>query len=265
MLKPALDQFMRQVDAIKKQLEYAERRAINDIGKAVQEGLKDEIKRVFDRPTKTTINSVKFWPARPIKGPTGTTSSEAVVFIQNTYGSKNKEKSSSPALTPEEYLEPQIFGGSRDNKRYELRMIRAGVMPSGEGFLVPSKSAPFDKHGNVLFKSFSGMLSDIKATNNWNDTGRYYARRKGKTRSQKDRGSTYFFGTPGWLGGGEKSKGIWERDNMTGEITPILIFKQSAPHYKKRFKLYETAERIVAGHLEKAFAERINHAMQTAR
>jgi len=267
MMKPALDQLKKQLDAAKKQMEFAERQALNDIGKLVQAGLKDEMKRAFHEPTKTTLNSVKFWPARPVKGFGGETTSEAVIFIQDSYGSKNKEKASSPALTPAEYLAPQIFGGPRPYKRFELRMIRSSVLGSdnrgsGNEFVVPTKSAPFNKHGNVPASFIMGMLSDIKATNDWNDTGRYYARRKGATRAQKDRGSTYFFGSPG---GGEKSKGIWERDNMTNEITPIFIAKSSPPQYNERFDMYGVAERIVESSLEKVFTERINHAIQTAR
>jgi hypothetical protein len=260
LVKPALDQLKKQLDAAKKQMQFAERQALNDIGKAVQDGLKDEMKGVFRKPTKTTLNSIKFWPARPIKVNGETISSEAIIFIQDSYGNKNKEKLSSPALTPKDYLAPQILGGQRGHKRYELRMIKAGILGSGQ-YLVPGESQSA-LTGNVLFKNIMGILSDIKAINSEWETGRYYKRHKGQSRAQKERGSTFFVGSPG---GGTKTLAIWERDNMSNNIVPIFIPKNIAPTYNVRFDMYGVAERIVEARLEKVFTERINHAIQTAK
>jgi hypothetical protein len=202
-----------------------------------------------------TLNSVKFWPAGRTDKHTGERISEALVFIRD-----EAPKGTPPA----KYLQPQVTGGERPLKRFELAMIRSGRLPSS-GFLVPTRKAPKDKYGNLPVGMITRILSDLQAFGatgfNYGLSARSKQAHKGKMKNYGSADVTFFAGSPN----GEKSLGVWMRNNQTQKVTPILVWKPRQEGYKKRFKMHETTERIVADQFEKAFKERIMHAIQTAR
>jgi hypothetical protein len=257
-----LTEIKRTIQAVEKHLIFAEAQALNAVGKAIQTALTDEIKRVFDRPTPLTQRSVKFWPAGRKDKFTGERILEAVVFIQDELGNKQKNP-------PARYLRPQVEGGKRDIKQFEFRMMaghggHGRTLFPGHGFLVPTRTTPLDKYGNVSGPTIIRMLSDLKAFNtsgfNANVTKRSkikrgYGRRKATAKYE------FVFGQlknkPGL--------GIWRRDNATQEITPYFRWKPEQKGYKKRFKIHDIAQEVATEQFPLFFKDQLKYAIRTAR
>ena len=100
----------------------AARVSLTKTGKAIKEEVIAEMKRVFDKPTRFTLNSLQLDPATKGK-------SEARVWFKQ------------PARMQQHYLVPQVEGGGRKLKGFER-----GV---GMGRLIPGKFARMTPEGNV--------------------------------------------------------------------------------------------------------------------
>jgi hypothetical protein len=254
-LQPALNDLKKTIQAVDKQLLFAETQALNEVGRAIQTALTDEIKRVFDRPTPTTQKSVKFWPAGR-KDANGNRKLEAIIFIRD-----EAPKGTPPAR----YLRPQVEGGERENKKFEIRLFSTGLFPRS-GFLVPTLKTPLDKYGNLPSGQIVRMLSDLKAFNtdgfDANVTLRSKRRRGYGKRKDSDR---YQF-----IGGTLRNRpglgiGIWRRDNRTQELVPMLVWKSQQQGYKKIFKIHDIAQEVATEQFPLFFKDRLKYAIRTAR
>jgi hypothetical protein len=111
---------------------------INDTARLdVKPAIQNEMKRVFDRPTPYTLNSVytKLHPA-----------DMSVDIGLKEWGGKGTAAS--------EYLKPQIFGGSRKMKRSERHL---------GSYYVPGAGARRNKYGNISGSQITQILSALKA------------------------------------------------------------------------------------------------------
>lgn len=183
----------------------------------VRKGLRDEMQRVFDRPTRFTLNSLF------VKGAKANDLT-AVVWL--------KERS---ALGGPHYLEPQIFGGPRPLKAFEKRLQRAGLLPPGM-YAVPGEGARMDSYGNMSRGQIVQILSQLRT---FTEAG-FDAHPTTSRRSRRNvaKAGRFFVGRPG---GGKLPLGVWQR--LPSKVVPVLIFVR-APRYMQRFKFYEVAERI---------------------
>jgi hypothetical protein len=192
----------------------------------VRKGLQGEMSRVFDRPTRFTLNAFFVKPAKA-------NDLTAVVWLKarGPFSMSGGTVSGAP-----HYLEPQIFGGGRPLKRFEQRLQRARILPVGM-YAVPGGGAKLDRYGNMSASQIVQILSQLKTLN---DPGGAGQSATGSRRSRRNvkRAGQFFAGRPG---GGKLPLGVWQKRGNA--IKPVLIFVR-APSYRQRFKFYDVSERI---------------------
>ena len=195
----------------------------------VQKAEKALISKVFDRPTRYTKNSVYIKSAtkrNPI----------AAVWLKDEWATAKGGNAA-------EYLSPHIFGGERTAKRFEKAMRRKGLLKQNQ-FAVAAKPAKRDRYGNVSRGQITKMLSNIGAQHDSHQNSR--------------RGISYFLfeNQDGSL------SGVWQR--TPNGIMPFMLFTDKAPQYKKRFRFFEMAERMVSKRLTPNFHRAMNHALASS-
>ena len=128
-----------------KQARTAYAAALNDAGFQVRRVMRNEIRSVFDRPTPYVANSVYVRKA---------TAERMSVAIEPTYyGGKG--------IDPQQILQAQEFGGTRRDKRSEVALRRAGILPSGFQTAIPRIPYPGsdDGRGNLRGSFIVQLLS----------------------------------------------------------------------------------------------------------
>lgn len=197
--------------------------ALSRTGAAVKKGLREEMERVFDRPTRWTLNSLYHSRAtsdRPV----------SIVWL------KDKAYKSTDA---EHYLGPQILGGARRDKRSERLLRQSGLLPAGMQ-MVPGAGARLDRYGNMQRGQLIALLSYLRVFNaagfTMNRSFDPAAKRRGKWRRHE------------WFAiskeGGNLPPGVYLTDARSAQAVPVLRFV-TAPSYRQRFDFFGVAGRIV--------------------
>lgn len=222
--------------------------ALTRTAKLAQSAVRTEMQRVFDRPTAYTLNSTFIKPATRER------------MVSSVY-LKDDTSKGTPAA---KYLSPQIEGGTRKHKRFEVALQRIGVLPAG-WFVVPGKGAKLDGAGNWSRGQIVQVLSYFKAFGEQgyraNTIDEKRARMKRGTRSK--RGIAYFAVLPGRRASRALHPGIYQQIYFAfgTAITPIAIFVSSNA-YGRRLDFFGTVEQVARAQfpveLSRALAERIN-------
>lgn len=226
-----------------KQVKHAAAVALTRTAQAVQSDIKDEMRKVFDRPTAWTMNSLYVRPATKHK-------LEARVWL------KDDAFKGTPASR---YLSPQIYGGERKLKRFEKSLQNAGLLPPGM-YAVPGQAAQLDAHGNMSKAQIVQIMAYLRAFGqqgykaNMTDAGR--------ARMQAKRGVGYFVGRPG----GKGPLGVWARFQFASgsAVKPVAIFVK-APKYKGRLRFFDVANRAIDARLEEEFHRALRQALSSMR
>lgn len=199
-------------------------KALTFTGKAIQRELVAEMGRVFDRPTRWTLNSTYLKPATPQK-------LEALIKL------KDEAFKSLPAMR---WLGPQVFGGGRDPKRSEQLLRAKGILRSDE-FIVPGAGARLDAHGNMSRGQMQQILSRVGASRD--PLQRAYGK-VSKARGQSY-SETYFAVTA--PRGRLTRRGIYRRIVFPGTglstVQPVLIFVKR-PRYRRRLRFFEIVDQV---------------------
>lgn len=215
---------LRQIDANRKQQRVAAAIALTKTVKAAVPKQYDEMRRVFDRPTRYTLNSLHIRPATP---------SRLVAEV----GLKDRT-SGTPAA---KFLDPQIQGGARRQKGFERLLSRAGVLRQG-WLAVPARGARLDAHGNVSRGQLVQILSVLRAFSNVGFNANITERSRAKNRKPRD----YFVSGPvvaaKAANGGRLPFGIYERKGRS-HIVSVFLFV-SAVRYRKRYRFQEINEAV---------------------
>jgi len=206
-----------------------------------------KIAGIFDRPNPLTQKSVLYAKA---------------TADDLTYRIFIRDEASRGGTAPARYLRPQVKGGGRGPKPYELLLRRVGVLAPDE-FTVPARGAKLDRYGNVPASVISKMLSNLKARRDvgvmQNTTARSAARNK------RAGGAVYFAITEERRSG--LPRGIYERSSR-GQVRAVLIFIEGAPHYRARYDFGQAAiakaERAFFGHFARAFTDMVNRNRKAA-
>ncbi len=226
-------------DFQRKQVPFATVTALNATGHEVVRALRHEMKRVFDRPTEFTLNSLYLKPARK---------SDMTAWI----GVREFAGKGTPAW---KYLEPQRTGGPRQQKRFERALSASGI--SGGRFAVPGKGAQLDSYGNLNKGQFVKMLSSVKA---FGQQG-YLANRNQQRKSKGVRRNEAYFVARDKRD--DKPLGIYQRNGDA--VTPVLLFTKKAPSYRARFFFDKVAVAAIEQHLEPMLERSLALALRTAR
>lgn len=205
-----------------------------------------EMGRVFDRPTRWTLNSVFVRRATVAKP-------EATTWLKDD---------GQGGIAPSNYLTAQIEGGTRKQKRFEKALQYAQVLPQG-WYAIPGPGARLDRHGNLSGAQIVQILSAFGA---FRMSG-YSMNRTERSKKTNRRLRNFFASTPlatmRTINKGRLPWGIYER-MANGEIRTILRFRPRV-QYKRRLDWYRVADEVVAKKLRANIAAGIGRAMQTAR
>lgn len=213
----------RQFDQLERQnLPFAIVQACNATAFEVRKQWQDASGRVFDRPTRMTQNAAQYRKATKDR-------LYADVYLRDEASGGNP---------PAKYLLPQVEGGTRRKKGFEVLLQQKGAMPAGM-FAVAGDGADLDQNGNVRPRQVSQILSQLGARQDkyQNQTEKSTARRRNKRR----RGGEYFaMQTPR----GKLRPGIYERITTAfgSAVRSIFIFTRGAT-YQPRFNIFGLAQR----------------------
>jgi hypothetical protein len=196
----------------------------------VRDGIRAEMGRAFDRPTRFVVSSVYAKPA---------TAAQPVAEVGIADRAVNT-------------LTAQVRGGVRVLKKWEGALARVGALPPGH-FAVPGAGAQLDAFGNLPRKTISDILTQLGAhTGKRATTKATPGARRGAVRRS---GGTYFVTRPGKPG---LEPGIWLHPAGGGKPKPVILFVR-APGYSVRLPFEVVARRLAEKHLqaqfERAFTE----------
>lgn len=159
------------------------------------------------------------------------------------------------------YLSPNIRGGTRGLKGFELALRSMNALPSG-WFVVPGKTLKLDNYGNVSRR----VVSDVLAQMRLQVPGGFSRSKTGGMRAIKaeQKAGGRFFAVPP---GGKMQPGIYQREYFHRNIAPIFIFVRSVryrPLYRFDIIVEGVGKRILPGQVERALKEQIARAAQAA-
>ncbi len=216
--------FMGRLDAVQRDnIPFVTAYALTKTAEEIKEEEIEVMARVFDRPTRFTLNALYVKPATK-------RDLQATVAFKDGFGSV-------PAWR---YLGPQVEGGPRAKKGFERALERAGLLRPEE-FCVPARGLPLDSSGNIPGSMITQMLSGLGA----NPDPLSNTTKRSKKRNPA-RGSYFVLrevkGAP---------DGIYRR-NGGRALQPMLIFVRQ-PVYRKRFPFYDTAKWVLGTQFAKHF------------
>jgi len=231
---------MARMSRYQKQFPYAVAVALTRTAKDAQPAVRSAMQQAFDRPTPYTLNSTYVTPAKK----TDATPMADVFF-------KTDASKGTPAA---KYIYPEVYGGQRNQKRYERALRAARVLPAGM-MTVPGAGVKLDAYGNMPAGLINAMLSQLGANPDayQNSTSSKRSRRTRKVRGQ------FFVGRPG---GGHLPLGVYLRNGR--KLSPFLIFISSA-NYHQRLPFRETVERVFDERFYLNFDAALASAIATAR
>jgi len=125
-------------------------------------------------------------------------------------------------------LMPHVRGGERDQKAFEWKLQRAGVIRAGQS-VMPGSGVRRNRYGNMTGGQVVKLLSNMNAHT---EQGYTMNTRKASKRVQflkRDKSG--------------KPIGIWERRSRR-KVVPILAIVDKAARYKKTFDYYGVIQRV---------------------
>lgn len=236
-------------DLERNQLPFAAMMAANQTAFEVREKWKEAMPQVFDRPTPLTLNAILYTKAtksRPF----------ADVFVRD---------SAFKGTAPEKYLQAQVAGGSRRQKRSERWLQGHSAMPSGM-FWVPGEGAKLDAYGNLKGAQLTSIISALGVNPDAGSQASETSRKRRQNREKKRQGfttDTFAIKTQR----GKLKPGVYQRFNLGSlgsAVRPMLLFVQRVT-YRKRFDIFGLATKLFEDRFPENFRRALTKAMLTAR
>ena len=241
----------RSLQATQRKIERSTAIALTKTARHAQKAVIAEMPRVFDRPTPYALRGTRVKPAlyESAKLGQGERMVASVEF-------KTDVSKGTPA---EKYLQPEVFGGSRRLKRFEVALQRIGVLPAGM-VVVPGKGIKLDAYGNIPARDIVVTLSYLQA----------FGEQGYKANTSKEKREKLFKGSrtkDGWelfvvrqgmrpaRSGKQLHPGIWRRRIIHGfgsSIQPWMLFV-SQPLYRPRLPLDQIRDQAVQQHFQNEF------------
>jgi hypothetical protein len=200
--------------------------ALNETGHDVMLTLREQMSKDFDRPVPYTLSSLGWSKATPAK-------------LITTIEPREWPGKGTPA---KKYLHPEIYGGDRHLKRFEVALQRMGVLPKGM-YAYPGAGAKMDAYGNMSTGQIVQIMSYFSAFGEQgykaNITAKGIAKLK---KGGKKQGFGFeYFAVKKRHGG--LVPGIWKRTSFGASgkaVSPVLIFGKK-PTYKRKYQWNEVA------------------------
>ncbi len=226
---------------LERQLHFAKVMATTRAAKRALNATQAEMKRVFDRPTPYTLNSLRLVPATKYNP-------EAEIYV------KDEAFKGTPAA---KYLKAQMEGGSRKHKRFEKSLARVGLLPPG-WYAVPGDNAELDAYGNMSRGQIVKILSALRASAD-------PTQNKTANRGRGLRRDEQYFGVGPDQG---LPPGVYirrpRRDGKKADVLPVIHFIKRAK-YARRFDFHGTVIRAFNASIEQELMNALTYALRTAR
>jgi hypothetical protein len=236
-------------DLEKTQIPYAMTLAINDTSFQVREQWNKAMPLVFDRPTPLTRNAVLYRKATK-------TNLAADIFIRDE---------ATKGTPPSKYLQPEVEGGPRRQKRSERWLQARGLMPAGH-FAVPGSAAKLDQYGNLRGGDLTKVLSALQAHPDQLSRSTDESRHRRIKREIKKQGfTTDVFALRKKRG--KLQPGVYQRidlGRLGSAVKPILRFVERVT-YRKRYDIFGIAHKAFNDRFAPNFRAALDRAMATAR
>lgn len=229
----------RHLSAIqKRQLPFATSVALNKTARLAEAGIKDEMRRVLDRPKPYTLGGTLVINSNK--------SNLAAVV-----GLKDRSSSGRAAGT---YLAPLVGGLPRHQTGWERALQKFGAIPPGQR-AVPGAAARLDSYGNLSRALLTEMMGALKSRT------RIY-----QGRGKRAHASGYFVAMPGNRQAAHLVPGIYRRIERNREsiIQPVVIFVDQA-RYRPTLNIARTVERTVSRDFKREFDTALAQALATAK
>ena len=259
-------------DLAKKQVPFALSLALNKTAEEVKAEIVNKMPSYIDRPTAWTLNSLYVIRSTKTK-PVAEIGYKDKSSIRVTTTNKGQ---GTPAAY---YMKPNVEGGPRNLKGFEVALQHMGVLPKGR-FIAPGAACQLDANGNIPHALITQILSYFNAAEKSSGAAaninqkRKTALAKGSKRTGF--GFVYFVsygsGKPGPWSFGLRSgsqhlpAGIYKRVKFSAgtAIKPIMMFVKR-PRYSARFPFYKITQKIIDKRLELNFNEAMREALLTAK
>ncbi len=247
-----LEKVRKELDQLSgPQFRIAAAKAINDTAFKVRKAMQDEMVSVFQDPTPHILRSIQFKSA---------TAEKLEVNVQPTYyGGKG--------IDPQQILRAQEAGGTRRDKKSEVLLRRAGILPAGYQTALPRVPFPGsdDGRGNMRGPFLVQLISYFQAFGEQGFKANMSDKRKASLikGTSKVSGRRYFVAYGKLRSGktGHLAPGIWAVVGKTGaDVRPVLMFVRT-PTYTPRLSMERVAQKAdAANYLAKRLRFRIREA-----
>lgn len=259
VIKPVdINDLLQGLTGMERQIPYAVANGLNTTTRRAKDGLQKAMVSLFDRPTPFTLNSLQMTPAR----------------APGTLESRIWFKDPPNLGTKDHYLLPQVEGGDRPMKPFEMGM--------GGRFVTPSRYAKLDQYGNLgrgqitKLLSISGGFRESGFAMNARSAGKQkeffrLLTQKGKLApgiyqrvvgdEAGGRAGRYLLARAitkqGKIKGGLKELRDRTKTLYPRGLQPVVLFPSKAPTYKRRLDFYGIVERIVQGSIRQDVARSV--------
>lgn len=245
---PEIQQALQQAAS---QVPFALSVALNKTAGKARSAIVSEMQSVFDRPSPWVLNSLR------VKRSTKTD-----LVAELAFKDKNSVESS------RSMIEPHVFGGQRWFKAMEIRLWRAGFLPTGWN-VTPGPGATLDSNGNMSAGQITQILNVLGT---YTEAGYNKANSKTVARLAKGNVKKNIYGFVYWVNpanGTARNKalqpGVYKRvtTGFGSSLKPVLFFVKRA-QYKKRLDFFGIAQRTTEAEFQGEFNSAFADAMATA-
>lgn len=227
-----IGELQRQLGVLQKDLPFMTAYALTHTAQDIRSEERKVMERVFDRPTRFTLDS------QFVKTATKT-DLRAEVRMKEGFGS----------IPAWRYLGPQVEGGRRAKKSHERMLERAGILRADE-YVVPGSGYKLDGHGNMRGGDIVRILSQLGAAEKHAGYAANMSK-KSRRRNVTRAGGRYMV----LRGQRAAPDGIYQRKGST-EVVPIMVFVRALQYraiYPFRQAALEVYDRRFVFHFLQAF------------
>lgn len=203
---------------------YAASTALTRVASQGRAAVLAEMPKVFDRPTPYALRSTRV------------VASTITTLTARVQVNEDATNNGTPA---EKFLFPEVFGGPRNEKRFERTMRYSGVLARGE-YAMPGEEAPLDSYGNFRASELQRIFTAIRSS---------FDPYQNKTTSKRSRKNAK--NAPYYAGAVRGQRGVWKRERR--KLRPILIFTSAAPQYRRRLDFEGIVRRTAEANFDQEF------------
>lgn len=244
----AVAEQLRQLAGPKAREAYA--KALNDAG--------FQLRRAMQRELDTSFQGVTPFIRRAPKVFMATADKLTVSVAPTMHTSRVWQNGGKVGVDPQAVLQAQEFGGRRRDKRSEVALRRAGLLPAGFQTVIPTDPYPGsdDGRGNLRGAFLQQLLSYLQAYSEQGFKANMSDRRKAKLRNQQGIGNIKakkvykttlgrrYFVSLGRLRGHHLPPGVWAASGTHDvQLKPVLLFVH-APTYQPRISMERVAASV---------------------